>query len=75
MRHSQRQSYVDPAVTTSCCNNCQRPDQANHELSAQIDEREVEVLRLIGRGLSNADIAHHLHLAEGTVRNHVSSIN
>lgn len=36
--------------------------------------REVEVLRLIGRGLDNAAIAQELVLAKRTVQNHISNI-
>jgi DNA-binding NarL/FixJ family response regulator len=32
------------------------------------------VLRLLARGLTNAEIAERLHLSEGTVRNHVSAV-
>jgi DNA-binding NarL/FixJ family response regulator len=39
-----------------------------------LTQREQEVLRLVARGLSNPDIAEHLHLAPGTVRNYVSEI-
>jgi DNA-binding NarL/FixJ family response regulator len=39
-----------------------------------LSERELDVLRLIGRGLSNAEIAQRLYLSEGTVRNYVSAI-
>jgi two-component system, NarL family, response regulator LiaR len=39
-----------------------------------LSEREIEILRLIGRGFSNGEIAHQLFLSEGTVRNYVSSI-
>lgn len=37
-----------------------------------LTDREREVLRLTGDGLSNADIARRLHLSEGTVRNYLS---
>lgn len=36
--------------------------------------RETEVLRLLASGWSNREIAAGLHLAEGTVKNHVSSV-
>ncbi|HMQ52971.1 MAG TPA: response regulator transcription factor, partial [Anaerolineae bacterium] len=42
--------------------------------TTKLTEREVEVLRLVARGFTNADIAEQLHLSEGTVRNHVSAI-
>lgn len=40
----------------------------------QLTERELEVLRLIAEGYSNRQIAQLIHLAEGTVKNHISSI-
>ena len=39
-----------------------------------LTEREIEVLRLVAGGYSNREIADGLHLAEGTVKNHISSI-
>jgi two-component system, NarL family, response regulator LiaR len=39
-----------------------------------LSDRELEVLRLLARGLSNADIARRLYLSEGTVRNYVSGV-
>jgi two-component system, NarL family, response regulator LiaR len=39
-----------------------------------LSERELEVLSLVGGGLSNAEIAARLFIAEGTVRFHISNI-
>lgn len=39
-----------------------------------LTRREVEVLRLMGEGCSNREISEVLHLAEGTVKNHVSTV-
>lgn len=39
-----------------------------------LTEREIDVLRLIGQGLANKEIAYTLHISEKTVKTHVSSI-
>jgi len=43
-------------------------------LPEPLTEREQEVLRLLAQGLSNREIAQRLFLAEGTVKNYVTSI-
>lgn len=39
-----------------------------------IQQNEIKIIRSIGRGLSNKEIAYTMHLSEGTVRNYISSI-
>jgi len=43
-------------------------------LVVPLSERELEVLRLLGDGCSNREIATSLFLAEGTVKNHVTNV-
>ncbi|GGL01761.1 DNA-binding response regulator [Sphaerisporangium melleum] len=50
-----------------------RADAARRRLEA-LTPREVEVLALVGRGMSNQAIARELFLSEGTVKTHVSAI-
>lgn len=41
---------------------------------AELTEREIEVLKLMARGLSNAEVAKQLIVSEATVRTHVNRI-
>lgn len=43
-------------------------------IADHLSRREKQVLRLLARGLPNAEIAGRLHLSEGTIRNYVSAI-
>lgn len=71
----QGKSFVDPAVVGKLMNQiANKQEQPASTINERLTDREMDVLRLIARGLGNGEIAKQLHLSEGTVRNHVSSI-
>lgn len=51
-----------------------RSDDRSSTLLAGLTGREREVLHAVGRGMTNAEIADSLHLAEATVKTHVGHI-
>jgi two-component system NarL family response regulator len=57
--------YIPPELAQRLAARISGPD---------ISEREVEVLRLISAGKSNKEIGAALHIAEDTVKRHVSNI-
>lgn len=69
------QAYVDPMVAGKLLDQvASKQEQPSALITDKLTGREVDVLRLIARGLSNTEIAEQLHLSEGTIRNHVSAI-
>lgn len=66
---------VDPTIAGKLfdhvANNHETPDTTVFEA---LSDREKDVLKLIGVGMSNLEIAENLHLSEGTIRNHITSI-
>lgn len=47
--------------------------QVTDRMIQELSGSETEIIREVGRGLSNKEIAATLHLSEGTVRNYISS--
>ncbi|MDG9725884.1 MULTISPECIES: response regulator transcription factor [unclassified Streptomyces] len=50
------------------------PDPSPDSRLAALTDRETEILRVMGRGWTNTEIAERLHLAESTVKTHVGRI-
>lgn len=69
------ESYIDPSVAGTVLAQASRVQpRADPGYAARLSPREMEVLRLLARGMSNAEIAAQLYLSEGTVRNYVSVV-
>jgi NarL family two-component system response regulator LiaR len=68
-------AFIDPSVAGKLLSNIEKKltieQQPTH---IALSEREKEILQLLVRGLTNADIAQQIYLSEGTVRNYTSAI-
>ena len=69
-------SLIEPSITQRLVERFAEPAAAPGipDQLAQLTERELDVLRLITRGLSNAEIAAEMVVAETTVKTHVARI-
>jgi len=71
------ESYVPPALAASLLTEMGKPS-ARPRLSEdgfeQLTQREVEILQLLAKGLSNKDIGDKLFLTEKTVKHYVTNI-
>ncbi|MFG2004457.1 response regulator [Spirillospora sp. NPDC048911] len=69
-------ALLAPSITRRLVERFARADpnpEVHHDLAA-LTPRELEVLRLLGRGMSNTELARELHLSEATVKTHVARI-
>lgn len=72
---AEGKAYIDPSVAAKVLGEISSSKKkAATLITAKLTQREIEVLSLLARGLSNEDIAKQLFLSEGTVRNHIGSI-
>ena len=72
------ESFLQPSIAAKVVAEFARlsrlPAAPSEPLAEPLSERELEILRLVARGDSNRAIAAALVIAEGTVKNHVTSI-
>ena len=52
----------------------ERADGPTPALPEALSQREIDILRLIAQGMSNREISAALSLAEGTVKNYVTTV-
>lgn len=74
---AQGDALLAPDVTRRVIERAADVREPSAERDSRLDdltERETEVLRLLARGLSNAEIARELWLGEATVKTHVSKV-
>jgi NarL family two-component system response regulator LiaR len=76
IRQAQRgETVLHPSIARMVLHELHRPPQPKQPATPDpLSERELEVLRLLARGMSNQEIADTLVVGEATVRSHVSSI-
>jgi RNA polymerase sigma factor (sigma-70 family) len=70
-------ALLDPSITRAVIEEFSRKPRRLDDLAQKLDRltaRELEVLQLIARGLSNAEIAAELVVSDGTVKTHVARI-
>jgi DNA-binding NarL/FixJ family response regulator len=70
-------ALLAPSVTRRLVERFARRDAMSAELASAITtltERELAVLRLLGRGLSNAELAGQLYVSEATIKTHVAHV-
>ncbi|GIF53817.1 DNA-binding response regulator [Asanoa ferruginea] len=70
-------ALLAPAVTRRLIGRFLRvppPGRVAEQVTASLTERETEVLRQVAAGRSNAEIAARMHIAEATVKTHVSRV-
>jgi DNA-binding NarL/FixJ family response regulator len=68
-------ALLAPSVTRKVIERfIDRPAPRHNEVDGLLTERETEILRLLATGKSNAELAAHLFLGEGTIKTHVSHV-
>ncbi len=70
------QSLISPSMAVKLIDEFKQMSKPNRGQvpGLRLTERELEVLRLVAKGLNNRDIAKQLFISENTVKNHVRNI-
>ncbi|MDQ6648573.1 MAG: response regulator transcription factor [Actinomycetota bacterium] len=72
------QSLISPSMAskllTEFASMIKRTDDRQQVPTPRLTDREMEVLKLVAKGLNNRDIAKELFISENTVKNHIRNI-
>jgi two-component system NarL family response regulator len=72
------QSLISPSMASKLLNEfaamVKRRDERSQVPGPRLTERELEVLKLVAKGMNNRDIGSELFISENTVKNHVRNI-
>ena len=75
---NQGQSLISPSMAskllTEFATMVKRRDERTQMPGPRLTDRELQVLRLVAKGLNNKDIGDELFISENTVKNHVRNI-
>jgi DNA-binding NarL/FixJ family response regulator len=72
------QSRISPSMASKLLNEFAAMTKASGDKpevpSPRLTDREMEVLKLVAKGMNNRDIAKELYISENTVKNHIRNI-
>ena len=73
---SDGQSLISPSMAVKLIDEFKQMSKPEREQgpALRLTERELEVLRLVAKGLNNREVAKELFISENTVKNHVRNI-
>jgi len=73
---SAGETFIDPSIGGKLFAHIAQtaPASTSTSITDGLSNRELEILRLLGEGLTNTEIAQRLFLSKGTVRNYVSAV-
>jgi DNA-binding NarL/FixJ family response regulator len=77
-RVNQGQSMISPSMAskllTEFASMVRRREDRDEVPSPRLTDRELQVLKLVAKGMNNRDIGQELFISENTVKNHVRNI-
>ena len=70
------QSLISPSMAVKLIDEFKQMSKPEREQGPglRLTERELEVLRLVAKGLNNREVAKELFISENTVKNHIRNI-